>query len=262
MNWTDGKLYHTNRHTGRRGKGNRRQPKEVIPQSRLRSTANKAPNQILADLCPFRSVPTGPHPSQHHHFQSGGSPDHNAEAPVKETSKSGIYENLPRTVGEFLKEWKIEPAIGADVSHAPTREDNEKIEKLKQMILTRPSMVPPRPPPMVTTKKRRLRETKITDMEEFKRRRRETLSHIIRGRQELRRMMNSGRNPPQHQGVRIRIGSQEKRLGATSTSITKSSQVAPTFPPAHTRIHRSSVPSLAKQSRGKSSFYFPRLDCH
>ncbi|KAM7199203.1 hypothetical protein V8F20_005805 [Naviculisporaceae sp. PSN 640] len=256
MNWTDGKLYHNNRPTGKRGKPNHRQPKEVLAQPRV-PQSNKAPSYSLADLYPIHSVPPAPHSSLHH-CQGDESGGHKVEVPAKRTANSALYENLPTTVDEFLKEWKIEPTVGADASQTPMQKENESIEKFKQKILTRPSLVPPRPPPMVTTKKRRLRETKITDMQEFKRQRRETLSHIIQGRQELRRMLNNGRNPPQQQDVRIRIGSQEKRLGAGSTNITKSSQVVTTGPPAHKRVRQSSVSSLDNRSSDRESIIASR----
>ncbi|KAM7218197.1 hypothetical protein V8F06_006375 [Rhypophila decipiens] len=251
MNWTDGKLYQNNRARGSKANGDRRRPKELFPNSRPRPSNVRKFAGSLADLYPFRSVSPEPHAS-HPHSLPGSSQAQRVEIP-KKTTQSAAYQNLPTIVDEFMKEWNIEPKPGGDARQTAKPEVDADIEKLRHKIMTRPPLVPPRLPPMVPTKKRRLRETKITDMEEFNRQRRETLSHVVSGRQELRRILSGGRNPPKIQHVKVRIGSQEKRLGASSTNMPRSSQAFPTVLPVRTRVDQSPVPSITRSSSYGSS---------
>ncbi|KAM7193807.1 hypothetical protein V8F33_007596 [Rhypophila sp. PSN 637] len=238
---------------GGKANGDRRRPKELFPNTRPRPSNIRKFAGSLADLYPFRSVSPEPHAS-HPHSQPGSSQPQRVEIP-KKTTQSAAYQNLPTTVDEFIKEWNIKPKPGGDAHQPAKQEVDADIEKLRHKILTRPPLVPPRLPPMVPTKKRRLRETKITDMEEFKRQRRETLSHIVSGRQELRRILSGGRNPPRIQDVKVRIGSQAKRLGASSTYMARSSQAYPTVPPVRTRVDQngSSVASRRKRVKRRLS---------
>lgn len=249
MNWSDGKLYHTNDPTERRGNRARRLSKEGFGRSDLSPSSSRRPNRGPSDFSPYQSVPASTRLS-HHFSQPGSPPTRNVNTPEKWARDLALHDNLPTTVDEFIKEWKGEPAMGRDGIRDPTGAENGD-EKWIQKILSMPPLVPSRAPPMQVTKKRRLRETKITDVEQFKRQRRETLSHVIQGHQELRRIMNGVRHRPQLQDVKIRIGSQEKRLGASSTDNTKSSQMVTTLlPPVQTGARRTPVPSLTKSSSG------------
>ncbi|KAK4219493.1 hypothetical protein QBC37DRAFT_136731 [Rhypophila decipiens] len=255
MNWTDGMLYQNKRARGAKANGDRRRPKELFPNPRPRPSNVRKFAGGLADLYPFRSVSPEPH-TFHPHSQPGSSQAQRVEIPNK-TTQSTAYQNLPTIVDEFMKQWNIEPKPGGDARQTAKPEVDADIEKLRHKIMTRPPLVPPRLPPMVPTKKRRLRETKITDMEEFMRQRRETLSHIVSGRQELRRILSGGRNPPKIQDVKVRIGSQEKRLGASSTNMARSSQTFPTVSAARTRVDQSPVPSITRSSSCKIFFLLP-----
>ena len=254
MNWTDGKLNRNKHGKMTRAARHRHGQKQYFASILERREREKTSGMNPPVLNPYMAPAGSPvhNPSQHHP-RKGSSP---AQRDGR-SREASIYKDVPQTVDEFLKMFGS-PRSGDDAHPTETRDDDEDLGTKRQRILPIPKSNPAAPlPPMMPTKRRRLRrELKIADWEEWGRQRKETLEHIApESRAKVRMMMqgqNGGHYPPQiKDGVRIRIGSQEKSLGASST-VTKPSQTLPAHPPADPKLRHGGVLASVRSSIGMS----------
>ncbi|KAK3326341.1 hypothetical protein B0H66DRAFT_588957 [Apodospora peruviana] len=235
MNWTDGKL-----HISRGGKFKKANEKRLRQKEYFARAPERAAEQrAFAENPPQISLLQSP-PASHLscHFRRSGyfgsSPprppttNKQTDRPRKRSRAASTREDV--SITGIIRSLQQDNTTKPGDRSGPTKakHDEEDLEQRRRKLLALKSWFPgPHPPPPVPARKRRRLSPTHPVPVEADRKARATLPHISNG-QEVVQKYQRGYGAPalRRDDVKIRIGSQEKRLG-DSSSIAKSSQPPP-----------------------------------